>query len=166
MRSKRQPAQDGLPSRDALRSAALRLLGRRDYTTAELREKLRTRGGVDADIDEVLSGLARQDLVSDRRAAAAHVRSAVRLKLRGRARVARELAARGVDADVASDVLSAMPRDAEREAIAAVLLKKRVPARQNQADRRKLFQHLLRRGFSSDVIAEVLRTHDRGGEDG
>ena len=82
------------------------------------------------------------------------------LKLRGRGRIARELAARGVDAEVAGEALASLAPDADAEAIARILARKRVPARLDPAERRRIFQHLLRRGFSADAIGRALR--DRG----
>jgi regulatory protein len=140
----------------ALRVVALRLLGRRDYTSAELQEKLVARGGVDADVESLLAALRERGLVDDRRAAAAHVRTATRVKLRGRRRVALELTARGVDPDVADDLLREVSAEDEGAAIATVLARKHVPPRLTLDERRRIFQHLLRRGFSSDQISKAL----------
>jgi regulatory protein len=142
------------------RSLALRLLGRRDYTAAELREKLVDREIDPADADAVIAQMQSEGLVDDRRAAAAHARTAANIKLRGRGRIARELTARGVDSDVVDDVLAALPADSDAESIARILSRKRLPARLSQPERRRIFQHLLRRGFSADAIARALR--DRG----
>ena len=139
-----------------LRAAALRLLGRRDYTTAELQEKLVSKGA-DADaVADVLADLRQQRLVDDRRVAAAHVRTASRLKRRGRARIARELAARGLEREVIDDALAALPRESEAAAIAEILIRKRVPAKLSAPERRRIFQHLLRRGFSADAVSKAL----------
>jgi regulatory protein len=140
----------------SLRSDALRLLGRRDYTSAELEKKLLAKGADAAEVAAVLEDLRSRDLLSDRRAGAAHVRTAMRLKLRGRGRVARELMARGIDAELARELLAAMPADAEGAAIAAVLARKRLPARLSPIERRRIFHHLLRRGFSADAIQAAL----------
>lgn len=147
------------------RSLALRLLGRRDYTAAELRQKLVDRETPPDEADAVIAQLQADGLVDDRRAAAAHVRTAANLKLRGRGRIARELAARGVDAEVAGEALASIAPDAEAEAIAKILSRKRLPARLSQPERRRVFQHLLRRGFSADAISRALRGHGRGEDD-
>jgi len=144
------------------RSLALRLLGRRDYTAAELRQKLVDRETAPDDADDVIARLQAEGLVDDRRAAAAHVRTAANLKLRGRGRIARELAARGVDAEIAGEALAPLTPDADAEAIARILARKRVPARLDPAERRRIFQHLLRRGFSADAIVRALRDRGRG----
>ena len=150
----------------SLRAVALRLLGRRDYTSAELRKKLLARDADERDVDTVLTALRDEGLLSDRRAGAAHVRTAVAVKLRGRNRVARELAARGIDQDVARELLASMPPESEAEAIAAVLARKRLPARLSPADRRRIFQHLVRRGFSAGAIQRALRERGDTSDDG
>jgi SOS response regulatory protein OraA/RecX len=41
-----------------------------------------------------------------------------------------------------------------------VLQRKRVPAKLDQAARRRIFQHLMRRGFSADAISKALGGHN------
>jgi regulatory protein len=144
-------------SPNALRSLALRLLGRRDYTATELQEKLLAKGGVAADVEALLADLRERNLLDDRRAAAAHVRTSTRVKLRGRRRVAMELSARGVDPDLAGELLRDVAPEDEAAAIATILTRKHIPARLTPDDRRRIFQHLLRRGFSSDAITKALK---------
>jgi regulatory protein len=148
----------------AIRAAALRLLGRRDYTRAELTSKLTTRGYPAAPVRDVLAGLAADGLVDDRRAAGAHVRTASRIKDRGRQRIARELAARGVDEDVAADALGQIDPDDERAALRRLLARSPLPPHPTPADRRRVFQRLVRRGFSIDLVAKMLR-YGPDGED-
>ena len=140
------------------RSAALHLLGRRDYTSTELRRALARRGYDEAEIDRVLTDLGTAGLVDDRRAGAAHVRVAAGAKGRGRLRIERELEARGIDRSLAKDLTRTVTADDERAAIERILAAKRLPRRLGPADHRRVFQHLLRRGFPPDAIARVLRS--------
>jgi regulatory protein len=158
MRRRRTPAEPPADtSESAIRAAALRLLGRRDYTQAELDSRLIARGYPAAAVRDVLTRLAADGLVDDRRAAGAHVRTAGRIKGRGRQRIARELAARGVDEDLAADALAELSPDDERAALARLLARSPLPPHPTPADRRRLFQRLIRRGFSADLIARALR---------
>ena len=156
---RRPPAQDGpdAPAAPTPRLAALRLLARRDYTAHELRQKLADRGHAPATVDDVLSQLADEGLQSDERVAAAFVRSSVRRRGRGRLRIARELEARGVDRSLVQRLTAEIDAEDEAAAIAAILARKRWPAAPTLADRRKMFQHLLRRGFSAEAIGRALR---------
>lgn len=142
------------------RGAALQLLSRRDYTTAEIQNKLADREFPADEIDAAVARLRADGLLDDRRVAAAHIRTASRIKHRGRLRIQRDLEARGIDRSVVRELLAELPADEEASAIAHVLERKRLPARPTMADRRRLFQQLLRRGFTADVIAKALRARD------
>jgi regulatory protein len=143
------------------RAIALRLLSRRDYTIAELRDRLFARGCEERETDELINSLTADGTLDDRRVAAAHVRTAGRLKGRGRLRIVRELAARGIDRDVARELVRDLSPEDEAESIARVLARKRVPPVPSAAERRKIVQHLLRRGFPGDAIDQALRKHRR-----
>ena len=92
--------------------------------------------------------------------AAAAVRTATRVKGRGRHRVARELEARGIARDLVQQALAALGPDDEAAAIQAILARKRWPAAPTREERRRMFQHLLRRGFAADAIQKALRYRD------
>jgi regulatory protein len=143
--------------RGSPRAAALILLGRRDYTTRELSEKLTARAFPAAEIESAIRGLTADGLLDDRRVAAAHVRTASQVKGRGRVRIDHELRARGLPQSLIDDVLDRLAPEDESAAIQRVLARRHWPARPTMADRRKMFQHLLRRGFPPDVIAKALR---------
>jgi regulatory protein len=138
------------------RATALRLLGRRDYTTAELRSRLLDRGFTVAAVDATLSALSAERLVDDRRTALAHIRTGSQIKGRGRLRLRRELQARGVDADLSEALLADLDEADEIETAIRVLERKHVPGRLTMDARRRIFQQLLRRGFPSHVIAQAL----------
>ena len=155
---KRRPARDAEPAPPELniRVAALRLLGRRDYTASELTDRLSQRGYDDEAIQQVIVRLRSERSLDDRRVAEAHVRSASRIKRRGRLRIERELIARGIDRATASAALAALSPDDDVTAIRQVLARKRVPAKLDPAARRRIFQHLMRRGFAAGAISKVL----------
>jgi regulatory protein len=159
---RRQPREspDAPPPPGNARTAALRLLGRRDYTVRELQEKLIARGHGVEDVTAVLNDLAADGLQSDERVAAAHVRTASQVKGRGRLRIARELEARGIGRPLVARVLATVAPGDERAAILEILRRKHFPASPAPAERRRMFQHLLRRGFSSDAIARALGRAD------
>lgn len=151
------PLRPHRPAPPNPRTAALRLLGRRDYTTAEVRRKLIDRGCEAAAVDAALRRLAADGLLDDRRAAAAHVRSGLAVKGRGRRRLKQELQHRGVPAATIAELTDSVPAEDEEAAIERILSRKRVPAKLGAADHRRVFQQLLRRGFPAETIALVLR---------
>jgi SOS response regulatory protein OraA/RecX len=109
----------------------------------------------------VIAAFVADGTLDDRRAGAAHVRTASRVKGRGRLRIARELEGRGIDRNLAKELASEVSPEAEADGITRVLHRKRVPARMSAEERRKVFQQLLRRGFTADAIADALRKHGK-----
>ncbi len=164
MRRRQRPAGDTPPPRaDTAWPTALRLLMRREYTAAEVRERLRDRGYSEDTVDDCISRLTADRTLDDRRVAANHIRTAREIKSRGRLRIERELAQRGIAPALAHELLGDLPKDDDQAQIARVMARKHLPARLSLAERRRIFQHLLRRGFPADAISRALRS--RGGDD-
>ncbi|HUL73555.1 MAG TPA: regulatory protein RecX [Vicinamibacterales bacterium] len=151
------------PAAGSLWTTALRLLTRREYTTVELRTRLLDRGYPAADVDAAVTRLAADGTLDDRRVARLHIRAAREIKGRGRVRIERELVHRGIAPALAHELLADLPAGDDEAQIARILARKRVPARLSLAERRRIFQHLLRRGFPADVISRALS--NRGGDD-
>jgi regulatory protein len=166
MRRKRakRVAEGSLAPTGSARPAAVTLLSRRDYTAAEIRERLADKGFAAEDIDTAVRDLETAGAIDDRRVAAAHVRTAIGVKGRGRRRIEQELMARGVSRDVARAALAESSPDDEAAAIARFLARRRLPVRLDEGARRRLVQQLLRRGFSMGAITEGLRAQAAGYE--
>jgi regulatory protein len=145
------------PRPGSTHAVALRLLGRRDHTIAEMRATLVDRGHAIDEVESVIDRLTSDSLLDDRRVAVAHVRRASQVKGRGRVRIERELAARGMSSEIVSEALSAMADEDEAAALERILVRKHVPAQLSMPERRRLFQQLMRRGFRADAIARALK---------
>ena len=141
-----------------VRGAALALLSRRDYTAAELRQRLIDKEHDPAGIDEVIAALIEDRTLDDRRVAASHVRVASQIKSRGRLRIRQELTARGIDRHLAAELLAELPPEDEAAAIAKFLSRKHLPATPTAQERQRIFLQLLRKGFTSEAISKALRT--------
>ena len=144
-------------TRSRARATALRLLTRRDYTTKELRTKLLDRELPEDEVTSALADLAAEGIVNDQRVADSFVRVASTVKGRGRLRIARELEQRGVDRAVVREALAGLPTDDEAETLRKLIQRKRIPARLDPAEHRRVFAQLIRRGFSADLIAKALK---------
>ena len=153
---KRRSADAPPPDPRTARAAALALAARRDYTAAELERKLTDRGYEAETIATALAGLRDSRVVDDRRVALAHVRTARAIKGRGRVRIARELAARGLGRDLIDEALSGIEPGDELASIRRILTRKRWPANPSRADRQRMFRHLFARGFPADAIGKAL----------
>jgi regulatory protein len=138
----------------------------RGRTTQELRDRLGRRGYASGEVEAVIGRLTASGYLDDAGYARAWVRShAHRL---GPGRIARELRARGITEAEVTAVLGEVSaerdlRQAASEAAARKLhtLRGMPPA----VVRRRLAAHLLRQGFSSEIVLELLRQRLPDGED-
>ena len=149
----------GVAPRLSCRDAALAALGRRALTRKELTSRLVRKGYSLPDVDRVVASLVERRLVDDAATADAHVRSRASRGV-GKRRVAQELAARGVPAEERERVLGGIDPEGERGRLVAALAKRdrALPASLTGRERsRKLFDHLVRRGFSPAAVLEELR---------
>lgn len=141
----------------SVRGAALTLLGRRDYTASELRTRLIEKGHDPGEVAEQIELLVSDRSLDDARVAASHIRVASQVKGRGRMRIRQELQARGIANTVVESLLADMPAEDEEAAIRKFLSRKRVPEKLDTPARNKVFQQLMRKGFTADAIAKALR---------
>jgi regulatory protein len=132
----------------------------RAHTRLELRRKLLTKGFAPADVGACLDALADRGWLDDA-ATAASLASARSRGGRGRGRIASELAAKGVSRKDADAAIAALDPGDEARALRLALEKRArtLPAGlTRQARSKKLFDHLVRRGFAPSAVLEALRT--------
>lgn len=142
-------------ARDKIRTAALRRLARREHSRAELTRKLSADFAVEEPVAQVLDELAATGAQSDARVAEALVASGVR-RGHGPLRIRRELAERGIDADLVQHALTASAVD--WPAVAAQVCARKfgdgpAPDWPERARRARFLQY---RGFGADAIEAVL----------
>jgi SOS response regulatory protein OraA/RecX len=146
------------PRRDC-RTAALAFLGRRAHPRRELERKLLRGGHEPTEVARTLDILAAAGLL-DEAATAAELARTEAARGRGSRRVSASLRARGVaDADAAR-ALAGVGGDDETARLKAALEKRRrsLPGGLTPVSRsRKLFDHLVRRGFDPAAVREALR---------
>jgi regulatory protein len=155
---RRRPFEDDRPAPPpgSSRLAALRLLGRRDYSIAELTSRLLDRGHDPAEVELVIVALRGEGLLDDDRVARAHARTASTIKGRGRHRIRREIEARGIDRHVAELATAGLSGDEEAATLRRLIERKTRGQVLDAASRQRLFQQLLRRGFSAAAIGAAL----------
>jgi regulatory protein len=132
---------------------ALRILGYRFNSEAELRRKLLAKRFDRDTIAETLARLRDEKWLDDERFAAAYVRTLVQKGI-GRLRIRRELTAVGVDDDVAERAVRENAAEGEDERLRAAYEKL---ARRLGGDRDKIAARLLRQGFEMSAILGYLR---------
>ena len=140
---------------------ALALLARRTHFRRELEAKLAKRGYGEEEVTETLERLEERGWLDDAAAARELVAGKLRRGGYGRARLAAELARRGVERSTTDEVLGELlPEDELPEARAEAerwLRGRRSP----KAD--ALARRLQGRGFAAGTIAAVLRELELGG---
>jgi regulatory protein len=137
--------------------AGLNLLAFRAHSRAELRRKLDRRGYGEEEAAAAVQRLVELGYLDDRSFAEGHVRR--RSGSLGPLALSRELAARGVDRDVAEDALEGFDQTAQTAA--ATRLAARLVGQRPFAGYREMLNSvgskLVRRGFSPGVVRAACR---------
>lgn len=141
--------------------AALKLLTRRDYSVAELQQRLLDKGFARSRVASVLARCLEQGYLNDVRYAG---HRAVTLMRQGRAvgpRVLSDLKQRGIGDEIAEQALVAARELCNEEDILAELLNRRYPEfdyhTASPNEKRRVVHYLQRRGFALNRILDQLR---------
>ncbi|MBI4665819.1 MAG: regulatory protein RecX [Nitrospinae bacterium] len=143
------------------RGRALKILARRAHSVWELRAKLLAAEYGPPEVEQVIHRLLEGGFLNDaeycRRYAAGRVD---RMRV-GPGKLRRELAAKGFDGQLIDETVSALFGEAEEEyAVALEAAKKKFrflkPGADAKTRKRKIFDHLVRRGFSMDTARRVV----------
>ena len=148
-------------SAERLIADAYRLLGHRARSRHELRRRLLQKGHDDEAVAGALERLAGEGLLDDAQFARSYLTDKRGLSGWGSQRIRRGLAELGVDQAVIDAVLSAAAAtegdDAELERALAALRRRGAPQPPLDAARRRAYQALVRRGFSTAVAYAAIR---------
>jgi regulatory protein len=146
---------------------ALRFLGYRARSRAEVRQRLARKGYEEETIDSVIEKLAQAGLIDDSQFTEAWVRARSTGRAMGPRRIAWELRQKGVDAETVREAVDRI--DAETELGLALKVGRQkaesVRGEPMPVVRRKVAAALQRRGFSWEVTARVLDTLMGSGEE-
>ena len=137
------------------------MLSRRALSVSEIRDRLRDREHGEADIDAAITRLLETGGLDDKKLAAAYARTAAEIKGRGRLRVIRELQARGVAKGIAAEAVGEVFGDKDERSLVTRALQKKLRHRVGRpldaAEKARLYQYLMRQGFTPAVIVDSLR---------
>jgi regulatory protein len=140
---------------------ALKLLGRRELSEAQIRQRLARRKH-DADaIDAAIGRLREERSVDDVRVAEAIARSQTSLRKRGKLRVRLQIERAGIAAATARRVVDEVFADLDGDALLDAALAKRLRLNDDIADDRafnRLYRYLVGQGFEPDRVIALLRT--------
>lgn len=138
----------------------LTLLGRRELSVAQVRSRLLDREHSPEDTDEAIARLLENGALDDRRVARAYARTAAKIKGRGRLRVSRELQALGIAKDVVSEAVAEVFGDVDERALIDRAIQKKLRGGKKPTtmqERARLYQFLMRQGFTPAGISAALR---------
>jgi regulatory protein len=143
-------------------NAALRLLTRRDHSKFELARKLKQRDFEDVVIEKVLLECERLDYLNDERTAQLLIGQLLR-KGYGANRIQHELNRKGLTGNHIAGIFRENLSDVVEQENAERVLIKNIKRFERENDRQKrngkIYRFLYSRGFSSQVISEVIKKY-------
>lgn len=153
----------------ALHEYAVQSLGRRMRTVAELirlmRNKVEHGESGQTKIDRVIVRLKEYGFINDADYAANYARLRQENASFGKRRVQRDLAQKGVKAEVISETLDAVYEDVSEEELARRHLERKgVKQPVDEKSAARVMRMLIRAGFSTGVIFKILKNWDVGDE--
>ncbi|HUE85366.1 MAG TPA: regulatory protein RecX [Vicinamibacterales bacterium] len=147
-------------------TTALTLLGRRELSARQLRDRLARRQFPPEDIETVIDRLIRDRTLDDRRVAVASARMAATIKGRGRRRVFQYVQSLGVSSEVASAAVAEVFDDVDEAVLLERALDKRLRGSALRSldikARARLIRQLIAQGF--EPAAVFARLHRKGAD--
>jgi len=145
---------------DSAYIAALKMLGRRELSERQVRQRLARRGYESDAIDAAVTRLTSEGSLNDERAARAMAHAETSLKKRGKLRVRQRLEAAGISRAVADRAIQDTFESIDADVLMASALHKRLRGGEHIADDRefqRLYRYLVGQGFEPDRVLALLR---------
>ena len=149
-----QLIQGGAPDKaPSVKARAVSLLAQREYSRQELTDKLTAAQASPEEIEQALAQLEAKGLVNDARVVETLVNR--RSGKLGASRLRQELQAKGVSAELVAETMAGL-KGSELARAQAVWQKKFGQLAATSAERNKQARFLASRGFSGDVVRQVV----------
>ena len=149
-----QLIQGGAPDKaPSVKARAVSLLAQREYSRQELTDKLTAAQASPEEVEQALAQLEAKGLVDDARVVEALVNR--RSGKLGASRLRQELQAKGVSAELVAETMAGL-KDTELARAQAVWQKKFGQLAATSAERNKQARFLASRGFSGEVVRQVV----------
>ncbi len=159
-----------MPDQEVLKTAksqAFKYLSYRDRSKKEVAQHLEKKGHTPSVVQDTLQELEKLNYINDQRFAMEWGRWRVEVKRFGKKRLQHELSAKGVSSSIIETALTTLYDSHPEQDLALACANKKLSSLHGlepEKKTRRLAQYLQRRGFSSDIIYETLKTTSRGGE--
>ncbi len=144
-------------TKEKVLQAALKLVDFRPRTEKELREKLSKKGFDKEKIEGVVEKLRESQVVQDDRFAESWVENRNEFHPRSQRLIRYELKNKGINEEAIEEALKNSADDEVLAYNAAVKLKNRYSGLEWQVFQKKVMAHLLRKGFSYDVVSSTVK---------
>ena len=138
----------------------LKMLGRRELSEKQVRQRLARKEHEPDEIEEAIARLRDERAINDVRVAEAIARTETGIRKRGKVRVRMQLERAGIAKDVAKQAIDEVFGAMDEAALIEGSLRKRLRGRETIADDKefqRLFRSLIGQGFESDRVMRTLR---------
>ncbi len=145
---------------EALFQWALKALSRKSFSTREIEAKLLARADDSSEVDSVLHRLAACGYLDDRKFIESFTAARLRRGPYSRSRLQRELAARGLPAELVNEVLETMVSPEDELAHLSRSLERKLQTWSGPMDEKKLarlYNFLLGQGFFQEAVRQEFR---------
>lgn len=140
------------------KETALRFLSFRRRTEKEIKDKLKQRGFDENTIKRTVEKLKEYDLINDLEFATAWVKERLEYKPRGKRLLRQELWKKGIKKEIIDQALDESSQNEDKSALELLeKIKNRYKNLEPQVAKRRIYGYLIRRGFTYDVISQVMR---------
>ncbi len=136
------------------------MLGRRELSEAQVRQRLTRKGFEPDDIDSALQRLRESHAVDDARVAGAIARTETTVRRRGPHRVLRQIEAAGISRSTAQRAIEEVYGEVDADALleAALLRRLHRGARiTDDAEFARLYRYLIGQGFDAEAVVRALK---------
>ena len=140
----------------------LRMLGRRELSEAQVRQRLARKGHQPDEIDAAVDRLRQERAIDDARVAEAIAHTETTVRRRGKLRVRRQIEQAGIAPATARHAIDEVFADIDGEALLEEALRRRLRGRDrldDEAEFRRLFRYLVGQGFEPDRVMSILRKY-------
>lgn len=140
----------------------LKMLGRRELSERQVRQRLARKQYSQDDIDEAVARLRAERAINDQRVAEAIARMETGIRKRGKVRVRIQLERAGIAKETARTAIDDVFGAIDDDALLQSSLQKRLRGRDTIADDRefaRLFRYLIGQGFESDRVMKALKAY-------
>ncbi|HEY0081115.1 MAG TPA: regulatory protein RecX [Pyrinomonadaceae bacterium] len=164
-----RPPLDPEKARERTLQRAVKLLAAKPRSVAELRERLLEKEWTNEEaVEAALAKLGEYGYLDDERFAFGFASYRVRQKPVGRQRLARDLQLKKVSRETADEALNLVYTETPEEQLIERAIEKRIRLRgrpSTRSETKSLYDHLLRLGFSYDLIIRKVREASEAEDD-